>query len=261
MIRFHYKTYGSPEKKPLLLLHGFMGDSSDFDTLANKLTANFYCIALDLPGHGKTECDDFEDFKIENTTSAIVALLQELKIEKTHLLGYSMGGRIGFYLLIHYHQYLLKTVLESTSPGLKTEDEKEQRIQKDMMLARRMHMQPFDQFLEDWYNMELFASIDKTTEKFKQMLQKKLNNNIEQLALSLKYAGTGIMPSLWDKVATIKSDILLITGSLDTKYCQIAKEIRETHNKISHEIIDDASHNVHFEQEEKFYKTVLNFLT
>ena len=261
MIKFNYKTFGNIENQPILFLHGFMGDSNDWDSFAEKFSTKFYCIALDLCGHGNTECDEFQDYTFEKTSQAIISLLDELKIQKTHVIGYSMGGRFGFYLITHYQKYFSKAILESASPGLKSKEEKIEREQKDMMLARRMHMQPFEQFLDDFYNMDIFISMDKSSEKYKSMLKHKSENNIEQLALSLKYAGTGVMPSVWDKLPTIETDTLLITGSLDTKYSQLAKEIKKTNSKISYEIIDQASHNVHFEQEEKFFNIVLKFLT
>ncbi len=260
MIHFHFKTYGDKTKQPLLMLHGFMGESSDFDSLAEKLQENFFCIALDLPGHGETRCDEDDDYTIEKTSEAINKFLMSEKIKSPHLYGYSMGGRVVFYLLTHYSESFSKSIVESSSPGLKTESEKIERQQKDLLLSKRMTMQPMVEFLEDWYNLELFSSIDKTSDAFQNMIVQKSKNNISKLALSLKHLGTGAMPSLWDSLDKIQTDVLLITGSLDKKYKSIAHEISDKHENFSYEIIDDASHNVHFEQEEQIYKIVINYL-
>ncbi len=260
MTDFYFETYGDKQNQPLLMLHGFMGDSSDWETLANRLQEKYYCIALDLPGHGQTKTDNDSDYTIEKISESIVEFLKNQNIETPYLLGYSMGGRVVFYLLTHYPKIFKKVIIESSSPGLKTEQEKKERVQKDLLLSKRMQMQPIKQFLLDWYNLDLFSSIDKKSDAFLKMIDRKSKNNINQLALSLKYSGTGVMPLLWNSLDEIKTDVLLITGSLDKKYTAIAQEICTEHTKFSHEIIDDVSHNVHFEKEDLFYNTIENYL-
>lgn len=260
MTDFHFKMYGDTQNQPLLMLHGFMGDSSDWDSLAHRLQEKYYCIALDLPGHGGTQSDNESDYSIEKISESIVEFLKYQSIENPYLLGYSMGGRVVFYLLTHYPKTFRKAVIESSSPGLKTEQEKKERVQKDLLLSKRMQMQPMEQFLQDWYNLDLFSSIDKKSDTFLKMIARKSKNNVNQLALSLKHSGTGVMLSLWNFLHAIKTDVLLITGSLDKKYSAIAEEICTEHTNFSHEIIDDVSHNVHFEKEDLFYNTVERYL-
>lgn len=260
MIDFNFKTFGDKKNQPLLLLHGFMGELSDWESLAEKLQKSYYCIAVDLPGHGLTKSDDETNYTIEKTSESIIQFLKDQEIDKPHLLGYSMGGRVAFHLLTTYPKIFSKAILESSSPGLKTEQEKKERVQKDMLLAKRMQMQPIEQFLNDWYNLELFSSIDKNSDVFKKMIARKSKNSIAELALSLKYMGTGVMPSLWNSLAGIQSDVLLITGSLDKKYSSIAEEICSENSKFSHEVIDGASHNVHFEKEDMYYNRIEKFL-
>ncbi len=260
MIDFNYKTYGDKQNQSLLMLHGFMGDLSDWDSLSNKLQDNYYCIALDLPGHGQTKSDNETDYTIEKTSESIVEFLNNQNIENSYLLGYSMGGRVAFYLLTHYPEIFQKAIIESSSPGLKTEQEKKERVQKDLLLSKRMQMQPIELFLLDWYNLQLFSSIDKSTDAFKSMISRKSKNNIEQLSISLKQCGTGVMPSLWNLLSDIQAEVLLITGNLDKKYTNIAQKICSEQTKFLHEIIDGASHNVHFEKEDLFCKTINNYL-
>ena len=111
MIEFNYKTFGNPKNNPLILLHGFMGDASDFDKIADKLQDQFYCIALDLPGHGKTVSSDHSEYSIEKTSESIIQFLNSQNIKQANLLGYSMGGRIAYYLLTKYLNTFLLMLL------------------------------------------------------------------------------------------------------------------------------------------------------
>jgi len=52
--KWHYLTAGNPDESIVVFLHGFMGSSNDWKQVISFLKKDFYCIALDLPGHGKT---------------------------------------------------------------------------------------------------------------------------------------------------------------------------------------------------------------
>ena len=126
----HYLATGDPSHPPLLLLHGFMGSSQDFAALLPSLAKHFYCILPDLPGHGETlTITGFYTF--EHTAQALLALLDHLGISQSHLLGYSMGGRLALYLVCYFPERFRRVVLESASPGLKTVNERQERVKKD----------------------------------------------------------------------------------------------------------------------------------
>lgn len=260
MIQFHYQTYGEKEHFPILFLHGFMGVSDDWQSVVAALQTDYHCLVLDLPGHGQTDVSESEDYRMEKTAEAIIYLLDSFMIPKCHLCSYSMGGRIAFYLAIHYPDRFDKMIIESGTPGLKTEAEQSERRLRDSFLSKRLRIEPFDQFLNDWYEMPFFQSFDKSSETFKSMVQRRLQNDPKKLSLSLRYIGTGSQPSLWMKLDSIESDMLLITGSLDDKYCRIGHDILTLQPKIRHTVIDGAGHNVHVEKEKEFINEIRGFL-
>ena len=113
--RFHYHTYGDDAQAPLLFLHGFMGNIAEWDQIVPFFSNNFFCIAVDLPGHGRTAIHNQKDYGIENCAANLIAFLDELNISKCRLVSYSMGGRLAFYLAIHFPLKFDKIVLESAS--------------------------------------------------------------------------------------------------------------------------------------------------
>lgn len=260
MITYNYQTFGKRENQPLLFLHGFIGSSSDWDTICNTLKNSYYCISIDLPGHGATTVTDDNDYTMENTANAVIELLDKLNITTANLCGYSMGGRLAFYLAVHHSDRFDKIVIESSSPGLKTEQERKDRRTKDSLIINRLQMQPFESFLNDWYEIPLFKTLDKQSDKFKSLFQKRLNNDPNKLALSLKYCGTGSQPPFWDDLDKIKADLLLITGSLDKKYNITAEEIILKQPKFQRAVIDGAGHNVHLELETEYINVIKEFL-
>ncbi|MEH2007889.1 alpha/beta fold hydrolase, partial [Nostoc sp.] len=93
--KFNYYLKVNINKPLIFLLHGFMGNINEFDEAIKLLGEDFSSLTLDLPGHGKTQVLGGDQYyKIELTAQAIINLLDELKIDKCHLIGYSMGGRL-----------------------------------------------------------------------------------------------------------------------------------------------------------------------
>jgi 2-succinyl-6-hydroxy-2,4-cyclohexadiene-1-carboxylate synthase len=68
------------------------------------------------------------------------------------------------------------------------------------------------------------------------------------------------MPPLFDKLISIKTRTLLITGELDTKFTEINSEMVKLLPKAEHKIIENAGHNTHLEEPKRFIEAVKNFL-
>src|SRR5690625_7831822 len=75
----------------LVLLHGFTGSSTTWESYIKRWKKEFQVIAIDMPGHGKTVCQTPRS--MEKFCEDVYHFLTHLQCEKIHLLGYSMGGR------------------------------------------------------------------------------------------------------------------------------------------------------------------------
>ena len=53
-IRIAAREWGDPEGEPVLAIHGWLDNAASFDTLA-PLLAELHLVALDLPGHGRSQ--------------------------------------------------------------------------------------------------------------------------------------------------------------------------------------------------------------
>lgn len=257
--QFNYSLVGEQEKPLLLLLHGFMGSSNDFQDVMTLLSEKFCCLAVDLPGHGKTKIlGGQECYRMENTAQALINLLAALKINQCFLFGYSMGGRLALYLALQFPQYFAKVILESASPGLKTAAARLDRIKHDAELAAEIESNDFGDFLNKWYQQPIFNSI-KIHPKFNDLLERRLQNNPLEIAKSLRYMSIGCQPCLWQHLVSNQLPLLLLVGEFDQKFININQEIANCCPLAHLEIIKNSSHNVHFEQPNLWFKYVENF--
>lgn len=85
----------------LLMLHGALGASGQFDPLKQKLEKYFEILSPDLEGHGGREIPE-EPFSFPLFASGIVKFLDDHKVPKTHIFGYSMGGYCALWMAKHF---------------------------------------------------------------------------------------------------------------------------------------------------------------
>jgi 2-succinyl-6-hydroxy-2,4-cyclohexadiene-1-carboxylate synthase len=263
---FNYTFCGNSHQPVILFLHGFMGNCHEFDSAISLLSQNFCCLTLDLPGHGKNQVlDSDEYYTIAYTAQGIINLLDILNIFQCSLVGYSMGGRLALYLTLHFPERFPQVILESASPGLASEIERLERIQRDNQIAQKLirisqsQNNDFAIFLSKWYSQPIFGNI-KNHPQFEQIITSRLENNPSQLAKSLRCMGTGKQPSLWEKIKDLQQPTLLLVGEHDEKFVAINQKMADVCKLFQLKIIPNAAHNIHIENLQDFVKNIHHFL-
>jgi len=99
-IRIAYKMFGKGD--PLLLIMGYGGSMNNWDPkLIEKLSENHTVIVFDNRGVSSTDSGN-KTFTVSLFANDTVGLINALHINKTDLLGFSMGGFIAQYIALNY---------------------------------------------------------------------------------------------------------------------------------------------------------------
>nr|WP_256489797.1 alpha/beta hydrolase [Pleionea sp. CnH1-48] len=119
----HYVDEGAGT--PIVLIHGFSMDLKMwYDTgIIQKLAKNHRVIALDCRGHGKSDKPQNPSDYGPKVGEDVVRLLDHLKIEKTHLVGYSMGAFVVGRLLVSHPERVMTATLGSGYFPVKNKEE------------------------------------------------------------------------------------------------------------------------------------------
>lgn len=80
--------------RTVVLLHGFLGSHEIWKSTIEFLSKNFRVIAIDLPGHGATECFGYVHTS-ELNAKCVKAVMDSLRLKKYVIVGHSMGGYAG----------------------------------------------------------------------------------------------------------------------------------------------------------------------
>ena len=93
----HVTSAGDGDKLPVILLHGFGGNTENWALVQPTLASDRRVVAIDLPGHGRSG-KAIADGSFTGMAKLVGDVIDALGIERFHLFGHSYGGGIALAL-------------------------------------------------------------------------------------------------------------------------------------------------------------------
>ena len=104
------------EGEPLLMLHGLGATKAEFlPTLAALAPAGFRIVAIDLPGFGDSDKPFAAAYDPPFFARWVEAAMDALGIDRAHVLGHSMGGRVALEVGLRHADRVKSLVLMTPS--------------------------------------------------------------------------------------------------------------------------------------------------
>ena len=110
----NYKIF-SPEdnankaKTPLFILHGLLGSMDNWRTQAKRLSQTRTIITVDLRNHG--DSPHVKGMSYREMYEDVIKVAQAENIERFHLLGHSMGGKVAMQLALAQPTYIKSLII------------------------------------------------------------------------------------------------------------------------------------------------------
>ena len=109
-----HRDFGGEGLPPLVILHGMLGSSRNWQTAGRDLAGRFHVLAVDLRNHG----DSFHAREMDYPRLAgdVVAWMDAFGVERAHVLGHSMGGKTAMRLAVDHPLRVGKLVVVDIAP-------------------------------------------------------------------------------------------------------------------------------------------------
>ena len=238
-------------KNNIVLLHGLGSHAERWERVIPYLSKKYRVIAPDIIGFGYSDKPSV-DYTPEFFVKFVFDFLETLGIDKTVLIGSSLGGQIATDCAATQSKSLAKIVLVSPSGTMKVSNPT---LDAYTMAA----LYPTKNTVRTAY--EMMSGSDKiepqTIEHFiERMLQPNAKMVFMSTILCLRHA-----PTIREKLAKISSPTLVVWGRKDTMIpLEYSKDFVLSIKNCKFVVMEDCSHRPHSEAPKKFSKVVLEFL-
>ena len=224
-MRYHVARNGSGP--PVLFLHGFTGSTETWAPFRARVGEMFSMVAVDLPGHGRTDSPpDVARYALDRLADDLAAILDQLGVQRTTVVGYSLGGRAALRFALRHPSRVAGLFLESASPGIADDGERAARRAADMALADAIEREGITAFVDRWEKLPLWESQAALSAEVRERLRaQRLANDPRGLANSLRGAGAGADSSVLDRLPSLTAPTLVLAGGSDEKYIALGKQI------------------------------------
>jgi len=236
----------------VILLHGFLENSTMWKYLEPVLAKKNRVICIDLLGHGQTDCLGYIH-SIEDMADAVHQVISELKIRKAIIVGHSMGGYVALAFAELYPEMMNGLVLLNSTSRADSEERIANRtraikaVKQNYTAAIRMSI---SNLFSEENREKLIAQIEWVREE---ALQTPLQGIIAaQEGMKLRKDREVIL-----HFATYP--ILLILGKKDPvlNYEENVEQIEGTHVKL---VTFNDGHMSHIENQAELEKVMVGFL-
>jgi 3-oxoadipate enol-lactonase len=240
-----------PANAPVLMLSNSLGTNVHmWDQQVKPFTQHFRLVRYDRRGHGKSGCPQ-GPYAMERFGRDVLAILDQLGIQKTNWCGLSMGGMVGMWLGANAPARVDKLILSNTSAYFADKSIWDGRIK----LVQEKGLEGLvDANMERWFTKDFRERDPQAIARMKQMFT---GTKVEGY-LGCCYAIRDMDHR--DLLPKIRARTLVIAGRHDPATTVEAAEFIRSRIPGAALTVLDAAHIANIEQPHDYADTVLGFL-
>jgi pimeloyl-ACP methyl ester carboxylesterase len=250
-MRVRYADLGSGE--PVLLIHGLGGSIESWTNNIEELAKVLRVVAIDLPGFGQSDKPKIS-YTIKFYRDFIVDFLKQLQIERTSIVGSSLGGHVAAETAISHPALVKKLVLVSPAGALPRSFKGSPALRRYVKVLEAKSVQDVKKALYAIDNKPVDDSYAKA------VLEKISMSGAKEAFLSA-LRGSARAPRLTNRLHKIKAPTLLLWGKEDImipiKYAEPFVKMKNCRIVM----LEECGHRPHAERPELFNRIVADFLS
>lgn len=254
-ITMSYVEMGDPDGDPLILQHGMTDNSRSWSLVAPYFAqAGYHVYMLDLRGHGYSDKPDTGMYTIIDFSNDIAAFMDAKGIEKTDLVGHSLGSMTMQAFMMNYPNRCNHVVLVASAPVNSATFGTDM---YDYMLTLDEGDHPDDEFMAGWYSNP--NPVDEDFLQHEMAESQKLDVNAWRCICA--GAAAVDMTRFYPYIDSYDIPTLIMHGTLDGFCDDASQETLLGYLPDSEYIVyDGIGHNIQWEIPEQCAQDILNFI-
>ena len=235
---------------PMIFIHG-IGLTHEIWKPQIDFFKNRTTLSYDILGHGKTPLKKF-NISFDDFSEQLINLINELKFDKIHLIGFSIGSLVARNFATKYNDRLQSLTLLGS---IYKRSEKQQKIVNDRFNLAKKTPKLSRQALKRWFTDKYLAENPDAYEKICSILEE---NNMENF---LKVYQLFVFHKNDEKFDEIKVNTLIMTGENDIgSTTEMSKNLSNLIKNSQYKIIKDGKHLCGIECADEVNMAIKNFI-
>ena len=249
-IPVYYKDEG--QGHPIILLHGFLENSTMWDAISDVLLQQNRVLRIDLLGHGQTKCLGYIH-TMEDMANAVLAVIDHLKLTTYTLIGHSMGGYVALVVARRFPERIHGLCLMNSTYHADNDERKRIRQRANLMVQ------------SNYEAVVRMSFVNLFSPKSRTMFKNQLNDALNQALLTplqgymAAQEGMMIREDSFSFFKSLSAKKLIIVGKKDPviDHERILKETMDT-DVICKELSD--GHMSHIENKSELTYILMRFI-
>lgn len=275
----HYTTVDGVEiayvkegkgEETLLFVHGLSSNLDAWSKNVEVLKNDFTCVALDLPGYGKSGKPEDASYTPTYFSEIISGFIDELELKNVTLIGHSMGGQAAIKTVVNSPNKIEKLILVAPA-GIETFTDGQGNIMKTMFtpgfVANTTNEQIKTNYALNFYNQPI-----EVNEMITDRIAIKEASDFEAHCHAISKSIAGMLDdTVVNDLDKISQNTLVLYGKNDmlipNRYFNPDLDINEVGNNAKDGIknstlvfVDESGHFLQFEQPEKVNTLIKEFI-
>ena len=217
---------------PIVFIHG-VGLTNEIWEPQLEFFKKYSTISYDILGHGKSKLEK-KDISFDDFSNQLIDLIDELKINKIHLVGFSIGSLIARNFATKFNNRLKSLILLGS---IYKRTEQQQKIVSDRYDQAKQELKLSKQALKRWFSDKYLEKNPNTYEKISSILSA---NNMQNF---LKVYELFVYHKNDEKFDEIKVNTLVMTGEHDVgSTVNMSQELNKIIKNSELKIIKNGKH-------------------
>lgn len=253
----------------LLFIHGLSSNLEAWRKNITSLGRNYKCVAIDLPGYGKSS-KNRNNYSLNEYAAFLRDFIRQKQLENVVPVGHSMGGQIALHLVLDNPEDFEKLVLIAPA-GIETFSQQEAMMMKSSYTAAMVENSSPEQ-IENNYKLNFYSFPSDANFMVEDRIAMKESEDFSTYAqVVVNNISAMLDEPVINDLSRISIPVLMVFGKNDllipNKYFHpdesvetLVERAKEEISNLQVELIDEAGHFVNFEKAGEVNSVVETFI-